>query len=124
MCKLKVCINVCQDSLQVTHATSSFVRSYLTTSFVPKLRKTSFRHFKHLGMGDVTNNCFTESKYSALARYPGGPKSSLKPHVSFDATNNHVERRCFFFAMNVFFLLIKDVFSYFGNLLQACHHKE
>ena len=75
-------------------------------------------------MGDVTNNCFTESENSALARDPGGPKSSLKPHVSFDATNNHVERRCFFFAMNVFFLLTKHSSSYFVTVLQACHHKE
>ena len=110
MCKLKAHINVCQDSLQVTHAISSFTRSYITTSFVPKLRKTSFRHFKHLGMGDVTNNYFAESENSALARDPGGPKSSHKLHVSYDAINNHMERRCVFFAMNFFFLITKHSF--------------
>ena len=95
-CKLKACINVCQDSLQVSHAMSSFTRYCITTSFVPKLRKTSFRHFKHLGMGDITNNSFTESENSALARDPGGPKSSHKLHVSYDVINNHMERRSVF----------------------------
>ena len=44
-------------------------------------------------MGDATNNNFTELEDSALARDAGGPKSSHKLHMSFDAINNHMEKR-------------------------------
>ena len=44
-------------------------------------------------MGDVTNNNFTESENSALARDAGGPKSSHKLHMSFDAINNLMAKR-------------------------------
>ena len=44
-------------------------------------------------MGSIINNNFTELENSALDRDVGGPKSSHKLHMSFDAINNHMAKR-------------------------------
>ena len=47
--KIKACVNSFQDSREITKSLASFTRTFLTTSFVPKLKNiiSSLQKFRH-----------------------------------------------------------------------------
>ena len=70
-----------------------FTSEFLTTSFEHRLPRLSHRHFMFKFMGWVSDNCFTESENSAIARDTFGPKPSHKLHISADTTLQHTDER-------------------------------
>ena len=93
MQKLRAYINICEDSQMINSNLACFTREFTLKSFEQTLEKLCFRHYMHNGMGDITNNCFTEGENRALARDPSGPKSNFSLHISCDAINGHLLRR-------------------------------
>ena len=93
MQKLRACINICEDSQIINSNLACFTREFILKSFEPTLEKLCFRHYMHNGMGDITNNCFTEGENGALARDSSGPKSNFSLCISCDAINGHLLRR-------------------------------
>lgn len=93
MQKLLACINTMAKNDCINQQLILKTRIYLLGSFYPSLDRLCFRHYMHLGMGFIDNNCFTESENSALSRDTSGPKSNHKLHVAGDAIMMHTKKR-------------------------------
>ena len=91
--KLRMCINGIEKLNRVSLTLISFIRNYITASFLPMLPKLSFHHYIHKGMRIIDHNYFSESENSVLSRDFAISKSNNKLHMAYDTIINHVNKK-------------------------------
>ena len=117
--KLKMHASDIEKSNKAAEPFISFARKHATASFLPILTKLYFRHCMRKGMGCVDQNCFSESKMSALAIFMTGPKTNNKLCVACDAIINHADKRHTTDSLTC--LLIKRSLCYLTVSSQTMH---
>ena len=90
--KLLAYLEIASESDEITSSLTTFTRTHMFGSFFTKLECLCFRHYMHLKMGQIDQNCFSEFENSALSRDKSGPKSNHKLHVAINATTNHIKK--------------------------------